>query len=117
MDPMPGADGWAGLSFLRPKILTSVRKLFPNPFTFSNSFDGEDDAHSLLLQLSVVSGVDFQTLEGEATKRLIEWSESQQPLFKRQKRMVASDLEYSLFQQKPFQVPATVDVFESIVKD
>ena len=83
----------------------------------SNAFDGDEDAHALLVQLSGMAGFDFQTLEGEATRRLLEWSESQQSAFKRQKRMAVCNMEYNLFVPKPCPLSNSVDVFESIVKD
>ena len=70
--------------------------------TFSPAFDGDEDARAPLVQFSGIAGYDYQTLEGEAARRLLEWSESQQVVFKRQKRMAACDMEYNLFAPKPF---------------
>ena len=97
MIPLGDGTEWSGLGFLGPKVLSAVQKLYPHAVTFANSFDDYEDAHSLMVQLAGLAGVDFQTLEGEATRRLLEWSESQQPTFKRQKRMMACDMEYNLY--------------------
>ena len=117
MDPLGDGSEWAGLQFLGPKVLIALQKLYPHAVTFANSFEGEEDAHVLLVQLSSMAGVDFQTLEGEATRRLLEWSESQQSAFKRRKRMTVCNMEYNLFVSKPCPFSNSVDVFESIVKD
>ena len=57
-----------------------------------------------------MAGFYFQTLEGEATRRLLEWSESQKSAFKRQKRMAVCDMENNLDMTKPCPLSNSVDV-------
>lgn len=110
-------DEWAGLSFLGPKVLSTAVQLYGRASSFANAFDTEHEAQEVFKQLADSTGLEVQHLTGEAAARLVEWSVSQQPVFKRQRRSVAVELECSLFAKRADAPVEASDAFESMVKD
>ena len=89
-------DEWDGLRFLGPKMFVLVTTLFHSASTFANTFGDEVEAQEVLTQLSNSAGIDIQHFVVEAARRVVDWSNAQQVAFKRRRRAVVADLEYSL---------------------
>ena len=110
-------DEWTGLRFLGPKLLESVVRLYGCASTFANSFDDEVEAQEVICQLAESVGLDMHDFREEAAKRVWEWSRGQQFSFKRRRRELVSELEYSLFPKKTDAHVEASETYESIIKD
>ena len=110
-------DEWDGLRFLGPKMFVLVTTLFHSASTFANTFGDEVEAQEVLTQLSNSAGIDIQHFVVEAARRVVDWSNAQQVAFKRRRRAVVADLEYSLFKVKADAPVVASEIFESIIKD